>query len=493
MRQSVTAIVGAGPYGLSLAAHMRANGIPHEIYGRTMTSWRDNMPVGMSLRSEPFASNLWDPERRFTLEAFCRTERRPCALGGRPLPLSEFLEYSAWFQRNAVPGVEDLHLERLTFENGGYTLRFSGGEIRRARNVVVATGHAQFRYIPPAIAALPDELVWHSDGHRDFSRFKDKDVIVVGGGQSAVETAALLHEQGAGVRLLVREDDLKFTPTPLENRSLFDALRDPESGLGPGWLSLATAELPQAFRLLPRDMRYRILAKAWGPSSAYWLKDRIDGKVPVLTSHEVIGASEHNGKARLVVRAGDGSCELEADHVVAATGFKPDLAKVPFLDSALLQRIASHQGRPALTRGFESSAPGLHFVGHLSAPTFGPVMRFMFGAKRAAPALARKFAERAGLPWLTPLPWQRGGHDEPRLSSKEPTMNATAAPANTRGSMSKPNRISFYEDWIASERPAARNRPVSLARDSDAPPAKPAGSPASVDPLADATAKEAHT
>lgn len=58
------AIIGAGPYGLSIAAHLRAYGIPFRIFGAPLDSWRRHMPVGMMLKSDGFASSLSAPDDR---------------------------------------------------------------------------------------------------------------------------------------------------------------------------------------------------------------------------------------------------------------------------------------------------------------------------------------------------------------------------------------------------------------------------------------------
>ena len=65
------AIIGAGPYGLSIAAHLRSLGIPFRIFGTPVDTWRRHMPAGMSLKSDGFASCLSDPDDKGTLEAYC--------------------------------------------------------------------------------------------------------------------------------------------------------------------------------------------------------------------------------------------------------------------------------------------------------------------------------------------------------------------------------------------------------------------------------------
>ncbi len=394
MRTTDIAIIGAGPYGLSISAHLSGKDLSHEIFGQPMSSWRDAMPTNMILRSEPHASNLWDPERRYTFESFCAEKGRPYVVSGQPLPLGLFLDYAEWFQTHAVPNVQDLQLTKLSQRDGKFQLEFSDAETVQANNVVVATGHRFFRNMPPVLADLPPDLCSHSSEHRDLTRFIGKDVAVLGAGQSSLETAALLHEQGTNVRIIARSDHVSWNPDNLgEGRSLLQRIISPEAGLGFGWRSVAASEFPHVFSMLPRPLRFYLVKRTWGPSGAWWLRDRVSGRIPVLTSHEIVRTSQSNGKVQLFMNSGAGTAVMEVDHLIAATGFKPDLRRLPFLDPTLIARIKAFDGVPELDRFSESSLSGLFFVGMLAAPTFGPVMRFMFGAKHAAPALAQRFAE----------------------------------------------------------------------------------------------------
>ncbi|MHB8883780.1 MAG: NAD(P)-binding domain-containing protein [Methylovirgula sp.] len=394
MRTTDIAIIGAGPYGLSISAHLSSKGLSHEIFGQPMSSWRDAMPTNMILRSEPHASNLWDPERRYTFENFCAEKGRPYVASGQPLPLALFLDYAEWFQKHAVPNVQDVQLTKLSQRDGKFQLEFSDAETVQASNVVVAIGHRFFRNMPPVLANLPPDLCSHSSEHRDLTRFIGKDVVVLGAGQSSLETAALLHEQGTNVRIIARSDHVSWNPDNLgEERPLLQKIISPEAGLGFGWRSVAASEFPHVFSMLPRSARFYLVKRTWGPSGAWWLRDRVSGRIPVLTSHEIARASQSNGKVQIFMNQGAGSDVMEVDHVMAATGFKPDLRRLPFLDPTLIPRIKAFDGVPELDRFSESSLSGLFFVGMLAAPTFGPVMRFMFGAKHAAPALAQRFAK----------------------------------------------------------------------------------------------------
>src|ERR1700760_1616078 len=87
MKVCDVAIIGAGPYGLSIAAHLRAAGVDFRIFGKPMGFWRDHMPDGMHLKSEGFASSLSEPSGKFTLGAFCKERGLDYADLGSPVPL----------------------------------------------------------------------------------------------------------------------------------------------------------------------------------------------------------------------------------------------------------------------------------------------------------------------------------------------------------------------------------------------------------------------
>ncbi len=229
--------------------------------------------------------------------------------------------------------------------------------------------------------------ITHSADHRDFAEFSGRDVTVIGRGQSGLETAALLHEQGAHVRLLARAPEVDWNPDLDEQHALFERLRRPESALGPGWRSLFYSELPRAFFMLPRARRRHILATAHAPAGAWWLKRRVAGKVPLLTSHQVVAAEARSDKLDLTVRSDRGTLHIATDNVIAATGYRVDLDRLTFLEPSLRAAIKTADGAPVLNPVFESSVPGLHFVGLSSALSFGPVMRFVYGASHAASIL----------------------------------------------------------------------------------------------------------
>ncbi len=392
------AVVGAGPYGLSLAAHLRAAGVDYRHFGMPMRLWQAAMPQGMFLKSEGFASNLSDPEGTHTLEAFCKETSRPYASNGLPVSLDTFVSYGQWFQSALGLAVEEALVTGLTERDGGFELNLGDVERVLARKVVVAIGVEHFAYVPEPLSELPRELCTHSSAHTDLAAFRGQEVIVVGAGQSALESAALLHENGAAVQVLAREEKVVWGGEPLPlDRPLLQRLREPISGLGTGLGGWFYSNHPDLFRQLPQRTRVYRARTALGPAGAWWLRGRVEGQFPVMVGHAVTWAKPQDGRVRLGVTAPDGaSRELEADHVIAGTGYRTDLTRLAFLPEAIRSRLRTVAGSPVVGRDYQSSAAGLYFIGPAVAPTFGPVMRFVFGTWHAAPVVARQVAAVSG-------------------------------------------------------------------------------------------------
>jgi hypothetical protein len=390
------AIVGAGPYGLALAAHLRARGVPHRIFGTPMGSWRSHMPEGMFLKSEGAASSIAEPGGRHTLERYCAEHGLEYGAVGVPVPLSTFVGYGLWFQRELVPDVEDRMVEEVAPRGGAFLLRLAGGETLRAGRVVIASGFQGYAHVPDALEGLPPELASHSSDHTSFGRFATRDVTVVGAGQSALETAALLHEAGACVRVLARGPDIVWNTVPADGaRPLRQRLRDPSSGLGNGLSLWCLEHLPDAFRRLPARQRIRLVKEVLGPAGAWWLRGRLEGEVALVTGATLTAAAPANGGVRLTVNRDGRAEEIATEHVIAGTGFRPEVARLPFLGPSTVARIRRIRGAPVLSSRFESTVPGLHFVGLAAALSFGPPCRFVVGARFAARRLSAHLAGRA--------------------------------------------------------------------------------------------------
>lgn len=102
-------------------------------------------------------------------------------------------------------------------------------------------------------------------------------------------------------------------------------------------------------------------------------------------------AEIHDGKVHLWVRTEDGGRrEIVTEHVITATGYKVDLARLTFLSEDIRSSIKALKNTPVLGTDFQSSVSGLYFVGIAAAHTFGPLMRFAFGADFAARHITKR-------------------------------------------------------------------------------------------------------
>jgi thioredoxin reductase len=390
-----TVIVGAGPYGLSLAAYLRHSGVPFRIFGRPMDSWRAHMPKGMCLKSDGFASNIYDPNSQFTLEKFCAERGIPYSNTGLPVQLETFCEYGLAFKQRMVPELEDKLVVSIEQIPQGYKLRIDDGEVITARTVVLAVGITHFEYVPEALAQLPAEFLSHSARYNDVEVFKGRNVVVVGAGSSALDWAGLLHEAGVNVQLVARRNALKFHNKPTDRpRSLWQRVQKPQTGLGPGWRSSFYANAPGVFYRLPQDLRLEVVKRTLGPSGGWFVRDKVVGKVPLSLGSTIESAEVQGKQVMLQLRGEDGiTKQITADHVIAATGYKVRIDSLRFLSSEIRSRINAVEQTPVLSPEFESSVAGLYFVGVAAANSFGPVMRFAFGAEFAARTVNRALSK----------------------------------------------------------------------------------------------------
>jgi len=391
-----TAIIGAGPYGLSIAAYLRASGIPFRIFGRPMDSWVNHMPKGMMLKSDGFASNIYDPENAFTLGEFCSQRGIEYADAGVPVKLDTFSAYGLAFRQKMLPELEEKLVVSLERAPQGFLLRLDSGETFTARRVVLAVGITHFEYVPESLAHLPSEFLSHSYRHTDPAKFTGRNVVVFGGGSSAIDLAAELHQAGANVQLVARRSELKFHSTPTgKPRSWWQQIRHPQSGLGPGLRSRFFSDAPGLFHFLPESLRLKTVEKTLGPSAGWFVKDKM-AKVPCFLGCTPRNVEVQNGRVHLNLRTADGSDrEVVTEHVIAATGYKVDLERLGFLSAEIRSKIKTANGSPILSSTFESSVPGVYFAGLAAANSFGPVMRFAFGAGFAARRLTEALTRSA--------------------------------------------------------------------------------------------------
>ncbi len=371
-------VVGAGPYGLSVAAHLRGLGLRAGVFGKGLGLWHDNMPEGVFLRSRAWAMHLSDPRHRYTLDRFARETHADIS---NPISRSTFVAYGLWFQDRAVPSVDPTFIASIGPTAGGFVLRTTDGRQVTSAAVVMAVGIACHAYRPALYDHLPERLVSHSCDHRDVTRFSGKQVIVVGGGHSAVEYAALLREAGTAVHLVARR--------PIEWRSMDRDACAPTSG------RLLLDRLPYAFYHMPQWAKDRY-SRYYSSGVSDSLRERILGKV-TLHERQSILAIDVKGDAAVATIA-DGRT-LRVDHVLLATGFRVDLDRLTILEPSLRRSIRTLDGAPLLTPWFESTVRGLYFSGLTTVRAFGPMYRFVAGcgpaARRVAWAIARRRVVRS--------------------------------------------------------------------------------------------------
>jgi hypothetical protein len=387
------AIIGAGPYGLAVASHLREAGIECCVFGEAMSFWRQHMPVGMLLRSEWAGSHIADPRRELTLD---RHETELAAPLPRRLPLADFVSYGLWYQTRAVPDLDPRQVAKLSAgTGGGFRLTLDDGSMVRADRVVVATGLTSFARRPGTFGHLPVDLAPHATDLRDPGLFRGLKVAVVGAGQSAIESAVLLGEAGAEVEIIARAPQVYWLSGREWLRKHAGPLRRlvyPPGEVGPPGINWIV-EFPDLFRCFPTRLRRRMARRAIRPAGSGWLRPRL-GNVRITTGRDVAGAVAAGSRLRLDL---DDGSRREVDRVVLATGFQVDLGRSRVLDPELLRPLRRLNGAPWLGPGLESSVPGLHFVGAAAAESFGPLMRFVAGSGYAARAVTRRIAHERAL------------------------------------------------------------------------------------------------
>lgn len=395
-RVTQVAIIGAGPYGLSIAAHLTALNVEHRIFGPPMDTWQRHVPAGMLLKSDGFASSLSEPTGAGTLAKYCSAREIPYHPTDRPVPVQVFNDYAMEFQRQYVPDLENRQVVSVDRSAKGFSLILDDGERLDAKMVVAAVGITHFAIVPRELGDLPAHLVSHGSEHHDLSAFADRDVTVIGAGASAVDIATLMSECGAKVSLVTRAPRIKFFSEPVPGpRSMWQRLKAPSSGLGPGWRSWSCQRLPQLFRFLPPKTRIEVGKRHLGPSSAYAMKARFESGVTALVNETIESAEPQNDKVRLVLKRTDGTRhEILTDHVVAATGYRPNIHRLDFLADGLRHSVRTNVNMPMVSGRFESSVEGLFFVGPPALDSFGPLMRFMVGAEYVAPVVANHLSKR---------------------------------------------------------------------------------------------------
>jgi hypothetical protein len=365
---------------------LKAAGIETRVFGDPMVFWENRMPAGMFLRSNWGASHIAGPNGHLTLDAYRLTIADPISA---PIPVEQFVNYGRWYQRQAVPHVEKRKVTMVNADASGFKVTLADGEVFTSRRVVVATGIGIFSRRPAEFDTVPRELISHSSEHRDLGQFKGRRVVVIGGGQSALESAALLHERGAEVEVIVRQTDLNWVGLHprLHHLGPISWLLYSDRDVGPAGISRLVST-PHLFRALPRKVKERMAYRAIRPAGSAWLRPRLT-EVPIILGRKVVSATPIGSLLRLVL---DDGTDRQVDHALLATGFRVDASRYEFLPQEFQTKLHTVDGYPVLKRGLESSIPGLHFMGKPAAWSFGPLLSFVSGTEFAAKELVRSIA-----------------------------------------------------------------------------------------------------
>lgn len=384
-------IVGAGPYGLSLSAHLRSRGVRFRTFGMTMKFWRD-LPVGVNLKSPAFSTNIFVPKGGPSFDEWCRQndleDFEPCTM-------QSFAAYGKDMQKQFVPQVEEVLVTKIAKTKEGFEVSLASGASVATRQVVIATGLSYLATDADVFRGLPRTLNRHTSAISSYGEFRGKTVAVIGGGASAVEAGALVHEAGGTAEVFARGPHVTIHDRTPRYRPLRQRIAAPWTALGPDRHSLVLEHVPLFVHFLPEAHRVRLARNYFGPASPWWIKERVLGKVPIHKQTEVVEARTTDNRVRLKIKEASGSIrEVEVDSVITGTGYAWDISRLPFLDGDLLQNIQLIERAPKLDVNFMSSVQGLYFIGPISNLSFGPLVRFVAGAHFTARSLGRHLAGR---------------------------------------------------------------------------------------------------
>lgn len=374
------AIVGAGPYGLSVAAHLPERRV--RVFGEPMHTWRTCMPPDMLLRSDWDETSLSAPDNAGTIDVWAQEVGEPRQ---NPIPLQTFLRYADWFRARFVGETDPSNVANLDRADGLFRLTSVSGEEYDARKVVLAVGVTSFSYAPPAFREALGDGVSFAIDPQNFGAHRGRRVIVVGGGQGGLESAALAARAGAEVELILRSklhwfaEREPYTPRGPVRQRLY-RLAYPVVGYGPPPLNRLALH-PELFAFVPKRLRRRLARRILRAGGSPWLRSQVDGKVQLTEERSVLTLERKDGG--LLLGLNDGSTR-EADAVILSTGFRFSLDRLSFLSPAVRDGITVRDGWPVLDRVFRSSDPGLFFVGYAAEDRFGPISRFVPGTRFTA-------------------------------------------------------------------------------------------------------------
>jgi thioredoxin reductase len=384
MTNNDVTIIGAGPYGLSAAAHLSSAGIDVEVFGEPMEFWANGMPAGMLLRSPREASTIADPHSAFTLEAY---ESASGTVPVKRVAWETFVDYGRWFQKQLKAKLDRRNVAEVRRDGSTFKLTLSDGEVRTSRRVIVAGGIGPFKKIPDIFSQLSPSRASHCYEGRKFAEM-GKRVAVIGAGQSALESAAILCEMGVEAEVIARVPTLRWIGMhkKLHQMGPISKVLYSKHDIGPIGISRLVA-YPNLMYRVPLGLKDPIRKRAVRSAGAPWL-------IPRLKSAKMsLGCSISSAKEvgdEVVLRLSDGT-ERRVDHVLMGTGYTVDISRYKFLSPELVKDIKQLDGYPDVRAGFCTSVPGLHFLGATTARKFGPLVYFVTGTEFASKELTSWF------------------------------------------------------------------------------------------------------
>ena len=395
--QTELLIIGAGPFGLSLAAYCAQHGIDYTLVGKPMEFWRSHMPRGMYLRS----ACDWhlDPANVATIERFLALQGRTPA-DVEPLSLQFYLGYAQWFQAQQQIAALPVYVERLDHIDGEpyrYRATLEDGRVLRAHYVALAVGFKYFKNVPAdLVEMLPEGRFSHTCDLVAFDALAGKRCLIVGGRQSAFEWAALLHEAGAAeLHLSYRHPSPAFAAADWSwVAPIVDAIAH-----DPGW-----------FRRLPEHEQAAVVQRLWAEGRLKiepWLAARVQQPGISLWPCTRLVACDVTPGGALAVQLDSGE-RLVIDHVILATGYKVNIGQIPFLAKGnIAAMLTTRNGFPVLDTQFETNLPGLFVTSMAANQDFGPFFAFTVSTRTSAlligAAIAPSIERRSDAPQTPPL------------------------------------------------------------------------------------------
>lgn len=375
-------IVGAGPFGLAMAAQARELGIDHVLLGRPMSFWKKHMSSGLILRS----GCDWhlDPMEQDTLEQFLEIRGQTPA-DVEPLSLDLYLQYADWFRRVKRIEAQPSQVMRLDQTDGLFSATLDDGSVITSNHVLLSLGFAPFANIPDELAALvPEDQSSHTRDLKEPGRFAGQRVLIVGGRQSAFESAALLAEAGASkVQVCHRHD------TPAFEESDWTWV-DP--------IVEHIANEPAWFRGLPDEERKQLNDRFWAEGRLKlepWLGPRVHREeIEIRPRTQLVGSERVEGALRVRLDS-DGVEEIvDVDHVLFATGYKVDMQRIRLLQAGnLLDQIECREGFPVLDDSLQTSVPGLFITSLAAGRDFGLFFAFTAAVRASARIVGRAITD----------------------------------------------------------------------------------------------------